>query len=104
MEQFFDNVDLESDVSEWWSANRAERSVGERREMIERLRQLVDTIEDAEHGRPSMSSKQRTKCMMALTDLMFERNLLPRPAPSLAPLIRPAMSQISLWAGVTFSG
>jgi hypothetical protein len=48
---------------------------------------------------------------------MFARNLFPKPilkiliiiltispAPSLAPLISPAISQISIYAGTTFSG
>jgi len=42
--------------------------------------------------------------MMADTDLILARNLLPSPAPSLAPLIRPAMSHISIYAGVTLAG
>jgi len=51
-----------------------------------------------------VSSKHLTKWMMELTLLIFYRNLLPRPAPSLAPLIRPAISQISICAGATTFG
>ena len=52
----------------------------------------------------SGSSKQRTTCTMASTSRMWDRNLLPRPSPRLAPLTRPAMSTNSSTAGVTFSG
>lgn len=41
-------------------------------------------------------SKHLTKCKTAFTALMLLRNLLPNPAPSLAPLIKPAMSHISI--------
>ena len=50
------------------------------------------------------SSKQRTTCTMASTSRMWERNLLPRPSPRLAPFTRPAMSTNSSVAGVYFSG
>ena len=50
------------------------------------------------------SSKQRTTCTMASVRRMFSKNLLPRPAPWLAPLTRPAMSTNSMTAGVFLSG
>ena len=40
----------------------------------------------------SSSSKHRTTCTMASHSRMFARNLFPSPAPSAAPLTRPAMS------------
>ena len=36
--------------------------------------------------------KQRTKCIMASTSLICERNLLPKPSPLEAPLTNPAIS------------
>ena len=51
-----------------------------------------------------ISEKHLTRCTIAETLRMFARNLLPRPAPSLAPLMSPAMSHISIYAGTTFSG
>ena len=50
------------------------------------------------------SSKQRTTWTMAAVRRIFSRNLLPRPAPLLAPLTRPAMSTNSITAGVFLSG
>ena len=52
----------------------------------------------------STSSKHLTKCTIELTDLILARNWLPRPAPYEAPLIKPAISHISIWAGTTFCG
>ena len=49
------------------------------------------------------SSKQRTTWTMASHSRMWPRNLLPRPAPWLAPLTRPAMSTNSTTAGVFLS-
>ena len=49
------------------------------------------------------SSKQRTTWTMASHSRMWPRNLLPRPAPWLAPLTRPAMSTNSTMAGVFLS-
>lgn len=47
----------------------------------------------------SGSSKQRTTCTIASVERMFARNLLPSPAPSLAPLTMPAMSTNSITEG-----
>ena len=50
------------------------------------------------------SSKQRTTWTMALVSRMWERNLLPRPSPRLAPFTSPAISTNSITAGVVFFG
>jgi len=50
------------------------------------------------------SVKKRTTSAMASVSRMFARNWLPRPAPSLAPLTRPAMSTNSTVAGNTRCG
>ena len=50
------------------------------------------------------SSKQRTTWTTASTSRMWERNLLPRPSPRLAPRTRPAISTNSMVVGVYFSG
>ncbi len=47
-------------------------------------------------------SKQRTTCTIASTSRIWDRNLLPRPSPLLAPRTRPAMSTNSTTAGVVF--
>mmetsp|Transcript_20940 Transcript_20940/g.35094 ORF Transcript_20940/g.35094 Transcript_20940/m.35094 type:complete len:217 (+) Transcript_20940:688-1338(+) len=49
------------------------------------------------------SSKQRTTCTIMSHSRMWERNLLPRPAPSLAPFTKPAMSTNSTVVGTALS-
>ena len=51
----------------------------------------------------SSSSKHRTTWTMASHSRMLARNLLPRPAPSAAPLTRPAMSTNSTVVGTMLS-
>jgi hypothetical protein len=50
----------------------------------------------------SSFSKQRTTWTMASVSRMLARNWLPRPAPSEAPLTRPAMSTNSMAVGTSF--
>ena len=52
----------------------------------------------------SSDSKQRTTCRSASTPWMCDRNALPKPAPSLLPLIKPAMSVTDKYAGYTDGG
>jgi hypothetical protein len=52
----------------------------------------------------SSLAKQRTTCRMASTVRMWDRNLLPRPCPSLAPFTRPAMSTSLRAEGRSFPG
>src|SRR3989344_9194540 len=51
----------------------------------------------------SLLSKNLTTCTIASTSRMWERNLLPKPAPSAAPLTRPAISTNSIDVGTIFS-
>ena len=47
-------------------------------------------------------SKHLTTCIIASTSLIWDKNLLPKPSPLLAPLTSPAMSTNCICAGITF--